>query len=102
MSKTMATEIASDSIAEVRNATVSYAQEGGTARTILEDVSLAVRPGEVLAILGPSGCGKSTLMRTMVGLIRNTKGEVLAHGRPLAGIHPGVSIVFQNFALFPW
>ena len=58
-----------------------------------------IRAGEVLAILGPSGCGKSTLLRAMVGLIKISSGEVLAHGKPLSGIHPGVSIVFQNFAL---
>ena len=59
------------------------------------------KPGEVLAILGPSGCGKSTLLRTMIGLLQPTSGTVLAHGKPLVGIHPGVSLVFQNFALFP-
>jgi NitT/TauT family transport system ATP-binding protein len=89
-------------IAEVRNATVSYAQDGGAVRTVLENVSLGVKSGEVLAILGPSGCGKSTLLRAMVGLIKISAGQVLAHGQPLEGIHPGVSIVFQNFALFPW
>jgi NitT/TauT family transport system ATP-binding protein len=88
-------------IAEVRNVWVTYGQDG-VDRAILQDVTLAIRPGEVLAILGPSGCGKSTLLRTMVGLIKHSRGEVLAHGKPLVGIHAGVSIVFQNFALFPW
>jgi NitT/TauT family transport system ATP-binding protein len=92
----------SNPIAEVRNVTVSYAQDGGVQRTVLDKVSLGIKSGEVLAILGPSGCGKSTLLRAMVGLIQATSGEVLAHGKPLVGIHPGVSIVFQNFALFPW
>jgi NitT/TauT family transport system ATP-binding protein len=88
-------------IAEVRNATVSFGQDGAV-RTILDKVSLEIRSGEVLAILGPSGCGKSTLLRALIGLIRISSGEVLAHGKPLIGIHPGVSLVFQNFALFPW
>ena len=60
------------------------------------------RRNEILAILGPSGCGKSTLVRVMVGLIRPTRGEVLAHGKPLQGLHPGIALVFQNFGLFPW
>jgi NitT/TauT family transport system ATP-binding protein len=38
----------------------------------------------------------------LVGLLKPTSGEVLAHGQPLVGIHAGVGIVFQNFALFPW
>jgi NitT/TauT family transport system ATP-binding protein len=90
-----------DAIAEVRNLSVAFGQ-GDSSRTVLEDVSLAIRPGEVTAILGPSGCGKSTLLRAMIGLLKPTTGQVLAHGKPLSGIHPGVSLVFQNFALFPW
>jgi NitT/TauT family transport system ATP-binding protein len=88
-------------ISEARNVTVSFGVDG-TLRTVLDNVTLAINPGEVLALLGPSGCGKSTLLRAMVGLLKVNSGQVLAHGKPLEGIHPGVSIVFQNFALFPW
>lgn len=88
-------------ISEARNVSVSFT-DVDTCRLVLRDISLSIRTGEVVAILGPSGCGKSTLLRAMIGLIKPTTGEVLAHGQPLQGIHPGVSIVFQNFALFPW
>ncbi len=88
-----------NSISAVRNVWVTF--DGGN-RVILQDVSLDVAPNEILAILGPSGCGKSTLVRVMVGLIRPTRGEVLAHGKPLEGLHPGIALVFQNFGLFPW
>ncbi|MDB5174859.1 MAG: aliphatic sulfonates transporter ATP-binding protein [Phycisphaerales bacterium] len=84
-------------ICECRNLNVVF---GG--RPALEDVSLAINANEVVAILGPSGCGKSTLLRALVGLLKPTTGQVLAHGQPLKGIHPGISIVFQNFALYPW
>ncbi|HEY2589666.1 MAG TPA: nitrate/sulfonate/bicarbonate ABC transporter ATP-binding protein [Tepidisphaeraceae bacterium] len=87
-------------ICEARNVSVSFDPAGE--RLALKDVSLAINPNEVVALLGPSGCGKSTLLRALVGLLKPTKGDVLAHGKPLIGIHPGISIVFQNFALYPW
>jgi NitT/TauT family transport system ATP-binding protein len=88
-------------ICEAKNVSVTFG-DGNDCKTVLENVSLAVRTGEVVALLGPSGCGKSTLLRALVGLLKPSSGEVLAHGQPLVGIHPGISIVFQNFALYPW
>src|SRR3984957_17318443 len=88
-------------ISEAKNVTVSFTIDGEE-RLVLDDVSLAVRPGQVVALLGPSGSGKSPLLRAMVGLLQPSSGTVLAHGQPLVGLHPGVSLVFQNFALFPW
>jgi NitT/TauT family transport system ATP-binding protein len=87
-------------ICEARHVSVSFDPAGE--RLALKDVSLAINPNEVVALLGPSGCGKSTLLRALVGLLKPTSGAVLAHGKPLVGIHPGISIVFQNFALYPW
>jgi NitT/TauT family transport system ATP-binding protein len=90
-------------IAEVTDVSMIYGDPDGTNRLlVLDKITLAVRAGEVLAILGPSGSGKSTLLRIMIGLLKATSGTVLVHGKPLVGIHPGVSLVFQNFALFPW
>lgn len=87
-------------ICEARDVTVSFGVDAS--KLVLDKVSLAVCEGEVIAILGPSGCGKSTLLRALVGLLQPSSGQVLAHGKPLSGIHPGISIVFQNFALYPW
>jgi len=69
---------------------------------VLDDVNLTVRPNEIVALLGPSGCGKSTILRIFAGLIAPTQGEVLYHAEPLHGLNPGVAIVFQSFALYPW
>ncbi len=69
---------------------------------ILEDIDLQVAENDIIALLGPSGCGKSTLIRLIAGLIQPTAGTVKFRGREVKGICPGVSMVFQNFALFPW
>jgi NitT/TauT family transport system ATP-binding protein len=68
----------------------------------LRDINLDIGEADALALLGPSGCGKSTIMRIASGLNQPSEGEVCYRGQPLQGINPGVSMVFQNFALFPW
>ncbi len=75
---------------------------GPRAFTAVEDVSFSVNDGEFVALLGPSGCGKSTLLRIIAGLQKPTAGRVLYRGKPLQGVNPYASIVFQTFALFPW
>ena len=52
--------------------------------TLLEEVSIQVRPGEVLAVLGPNGAGKSTLLKVLCGDLSPTRGTVSMGGRPLA------------------
>jgi NitT/TauT family transport system ATP-binding protein len=70
--------------------------------TALEDVSLRIRAGEFVSLLGPSGCGKSTLLRIITGLTPATSGRVSYRDRPVVGVNPHATIVFQSFALFPW
>src|SRR5437899_4140317 len=89
-------------LCEARHVTHDFVMPNGTKLRVLEEVDVAVKPLEVVAFLGPSGCGKSTIMRILAGLIRPTKGETLYHGQPLDGLNPGVAIVFQSFALYPW
>jgi NitT/TauT family transport system ATP-binding protein len=70
--------------------------------TVLDDISMTVRAGEVVALLGRSGSGKSTLLRIMAGLIQPSEGEVRSHGQPLRGTNRHLAMVFQSFALLPW
>jgi len=70
--------------------------------TVLEDIDLAVREGEILALIGPSGCGKSTLLGIMGGILRPSAGRVLVKGAAPAGSLNPLTYVFQDFALLPW
>ena len=89
-------------LCELRGVTHEFALPNKALLRVLDDVTIAVKPHEVVALLGPSGCGKSTILRILAGLIRPTSGEVFYHGAPLVGLNPGAGIVFQSFALFPW
>ena len=71
--------------------------------TVIDDVSLDIREGEIVCLLGPSGSGKSTLLRMVAGLTTPTSGRVLTDGAPFApGTNPATTVVFQTFALYPW
>ncbi len=91
-----------NAIAEIRNVCKEFTLPNGADLKVLENISLQIHAGEIVALLGPSGSGKSTMMRILTGLILPTTGEVLAYDKPLVGFHPRASIVFQNFALYPW
>lgn len=98
----MATKTANEPIISLKEVGKSYQQPNRQEISILDNINLELKRGEIVALLGPSGSGKSTLMRMIAGLISPSKGEVFYHGRPLKGLNPGVAIVFQSFALYPW
>jgi spermidine/putrescine ABC transporter ATP-binding subunit len=70
----------------------------------LDDVSLAVRRGELITLLGPSGCGKTTLLNLVAGFLAPDQGEIAIDGRRVTDIptfRREIGIMFQSYALFP-
>jgi NitT/TauT family transport system ATP-binding protein len=70
----------------------------------LQDIDLAIEPGEFISLIGPSGCGKSTLLRIIGDLIKPTSGTVNVNGKPAprARADHDYGIVFQDSVLFDW
>lgn len=89
-------------IIEVKNISKSFKKHGTQSLLVLDRISFNVGEGEIIAILGKSGSGKSTLLRTIAGLIKPSSGVVLYHGEPINAPVPGLTMVFQHFALMPW
>ena len=76
--------------------------------TILDDINLSVKKGEVLVVVGPSGCGKSTLLRCINGLETVQDGKIILDGEVISNrtkdmhlIRQKVGMVFQSYDLFP-
>lgn len=89
-------------ICELRGVQMRFPGPKGKIQRVLEDINLKVWQDEILAVIGPNGSGKSTLLRLLAGLIKPSSGEVRYRGERLEGLNPGVAMVFQSFALYPW
>jgi NitT/TauT family transport system ATP-binding protein len=72
--------------------------------TALENIQLALEPGEFVSLIGPSGCGKSTLLRVIGDLVEPTQGAVTVNGKSAkqARLDRDYGIVFQDSVLFDW
>nr|WP_256373025.1 ABC transporter ATP-binding protein [Pseudoruegeria sp. HB172150] len=88
---------------DIRNLTRRFA-----GRTVVDNVSLSVMPGQVTCLLGPSGCGKSTTLRCIAGVDMQDEGEIWLDGKLICDtvfrIPPerrSIGLMFQDFALFP-
>ena len=80
----------------------AFPAPGGGEKVVLRDVELAIRPGEIIALLGPSGCGKSTLLRLIGGLDAPDAGELAIDDQPVAEVDQRSAVAFQEPRLLPW
>ncbi|MDU9376460.1 Nitrate import ATP-binding protein NrtD [Methanocorpusculaceae archaeon Sp1] len=85
----------------VNHATKKFETRKGMV-TALEDVNLEIHDGEFVCLLGPSGCGKTTLLRMISGLDIPTSGEITIDGKVVNGPSPKMTMVFQEYSLYPW
>jgi NitT/TauT family transport system ATP-binding protein len=74
------------------------------APAVIDGLSFAVRPAELVCIVGPSGCGKTTLLRCAAGLLAPSDGTVALEGERISGVPDDIAMVFQDYSrsLFPW
>ncbi len=86
---------------EVKNLTKIF-KTGEKETVAFENISFSMVEREFISIVGPSGCGKSTILRILIGLDKQTSGEILYKDLPLTINKPKFSIVFQTPSLFPW
>ncbi|PZU93196.1 MAG: nitrate ABC transporter ATP-binding protein [Pseudanabaena sp.] len=75
---------------------------GESMRTIIQEISLNIKPGEFVSFVGPSGCGKTSILRMVSGLSPTKIGELRCHGQPVTKPLKNVGIAFQNPVLLPW
>lgn len=88
---------------EVRGVDKVFETRTGQVRA-LEDIDLAIAPGEFVSLIGPSGCGKSTLMRLIADLDEPTNGTLAVFGKSArqARLDQDYGIAFQQAGLLPW
>jgi NitT/TauT family transport system ATP-binding protein len=80
----------------------SFPRPDGGEHLVLDGVELKLQQGQIVGLLGRTGSGKSTLLRLIAGLAQPSGGSITYLGQTVAGPAPGIAMVFQSFALFPW
>jgi NitT/TauT family transport system ATP-binding protein len=92
----------STALLDVHSLRQSFPRADGGEHLVLDGVELSLAQGQIVGLLGRTGSGKSTLLRLIAGLAPPSAGTVTYLGERVTGPAPGIAMVFQSFALFPW
>ena len=92
----------SAALLDVHSLRQSFPRADGGEHLVLDGVELSLAQGQIVGLLGRTGSGKSTLLRLIAGLAQPSGGTVTYLGERVTGPAPGIAMVFQSFALFPW
>src|SRR5690625_2168342 len=90
-----------ETLVELESISMAYGK-GENAVLAIEDITLSIKKGEMIAVVGPSGCGKSSLMKLISGLHPPLEGRLEVEGKPVKGPVKSVGIAFHAINLLPW
>jgi NitT/TauT family transport system ATP-binding protein len=96
------TQPASAALLDINALRQTFPRADGGELLVLDGIDLKLTQGQIVGLLGRTGSGKSTLLRSIAGLMRPSGGTVTYLGQPVTAPAPGIAMVFQSFALFPW
>ena len=86
----------------LRGVSKEFVSQNGMPVAALQNVNMDIEEGQFLCLVGRSGCGKTTLLRILAGLERQSSGQAVFDGVPIAGCDPRRGMVFQDPRLFLW
>jgi NitT/TauT family transport system ATP-binding protein len=98
----MNTAAMSTALLDIHGLRHTFPKADGGDLLVLDGIELQIAQGQIVGLLGRTGSGKSTLLRLIAGLAQPSGGSVTYLGQPVLGPPPGIAMVFQGFALFPW
>ncbi|HTC03051.1 MAG TPA: nitrate/sulfonate/bicarbonate ABC transporter ATP-binding protein [Xanthobacteraceae bacterium] len=98
----MSTTAMNAALLDIHGLCHTFPKADGGELVVLDGIELQVAQGQIVGLLGRTGSGKSTLLRLIAGLAQPSGGTVTYLGQPVLGPAPGIAMVFQGFALFPW
>jgi len=92
----------SNALLDIHALRQTFPRADGGELLVLDGIELQLVEGQIVGLLGRTGSGKSTLLRSIAGLMPASGGSITYLGQPVLGPAPGIAMVFQSFALFPW